>query len=104
MPSALEAELERACRLLESASPQAMDEGGAALEAVVRDLTLRRDSIGVEEALRLREGARKARLLLNLAARFHARWYDILAGMAGGYTDKGSPAALSTRARISVSG
>jgi hypothetical protein len=104
MSIALEADLERACRLLESATPQAMDESAAMLEDVVRDLTARRALIGVEEARRLRNAARKARMLLELAARFHSRWHDILGGMTGGYTAQGSAAALSRRGRLSVSG
>ncbi len=104
MSFALEADLERACRLLESATPQAMDESAAMLELVVRDLAARRDLIGIEEARRLGKAARKARMLLDLAAGFHTRWHNILGGMTGGYTAQGSPAALSRRGRLSVSG
>ena len=109
MSSVLEAELERACKLLESATPEAMDASAATLEGVARELGVlfdagKRDSISVEEAQRLRAGARKARLLLELASRFHARCWDILAGMSGGYTAKGAPAALSLRGRVSLSG
>ena len=104
MLSALETELERACKLLESATPEAMDASAAALEGVVLKLTERRNSVSREEAIRLRTVLRRVRSLLELAARFHARWHDILAGMSGGYTSKGSPAAFHTRARVSVSG
>jgi hypothetical protein len=109
MSSALEAEIERACKLLERATPETMDASAAALEGVARELGVllnswKRDSIGIEEAQRLRTGARKARLLLELASRFHTRCRDILAAMSGGYTALGAPAALSVRGRVSVSG
>lgn len=104
MSSALESALENACKLLELATPEAMDASVTALEGVAREFGERRASIGAAEARRLRAGARKARLLLDLAAGFHARWHDILAGMAVGYTAKGAPSELSPRTRISVSG
>jgi hypothetical protein len=109
MPSALEAELDRACKLLERATPEAMDASAGALEGVARELGVllssgKQDSISIDGAKRLRAGARKARLLLELASRFHARCRDIVAAMSGGYTAQGAPAALSVRGRISLSG
>jgi hypothetical protein len=109
MPSVLVTELERACKLLESATPEAMDASAATLEGVARELGVlfnagQRESMNVEEARQLRAGARKARLLLDLASRFHARCWDIMAGMSGGYTAHGAPAALSLRGRVSLSG
>jgi hypothetical protein len=107
MYSALEAELDRACKLLESATPEAMDASAEALDGIARELSLfnaGHKSIGIEEARRLRTGARRARLLLELAARFHARCWDILAGMSGGYTPRGAPADLCVRGRVSISG
>jgi hypothetical protein len=109
MPSILEAELERACELLESATPEAMDASVEALEGVARELGIlyhapRRSSFSLEEARRLRAKACKARLLLELAFRFHTRCWDILAGMNGGYTAEGAPATLSLRSRVSLSG
>jgi hypothetical protein len=109
MSSVLEDELERACKLLESATPEAMEASATTLEGVARELGVlfnarHRHSISVEEARRLRARACKARMLLELASRFHARCWDILAGMNAGYTARGSPAALSLRGRISLSG
>jgi hypothetical protein len=104
MPHALETELERACKLLELATPDAMEASAAALESVARDLALRRDSIVLDEARRLHSGAAKARLLLDLAARFHARCRDITAAMSAGYTAHGAPASLGTRGSVSISG
>jgi hypothetical protein len=108
MPSALEVELDRACKLLESATPDAMDASAEVLEGIARELGVLSNagdkSIGIEEARRLRAGARRARLLLELASRFHARCWDILAGMSGGYTPQGAPAALCVRGRVSISG
>jgi hypothetical protein len=103
MASLLEADLERVCKLLEQATPEAMDAGGVALEAIVRQLSEQQASVTVEEARRLRTLARRARLLLDLAARFHSRCYDILAGMTGGYTSQGALAGYAVRGRISYS-
>src|SRR5579864_8932294 len=108
MPSELETELDRACKLLESATPEAMDASTEALECIARELGAISNAtpklIGIEEARRLRAGARRARLLLELASRFHVRCWDILAGMNGGYTPQGAPTALSVRGRLSISG
>jgi hypothetical protein len=109
MSSVLEDELERACKLLESATPEAMEASATTLEGVARELGVlfnarHRHSISVEEARRLRARACKARMLLELASRFHVRRWDIRAGMTGGYTSQGAPAALSVRGRVSVCG
>ena len=103
MASALESELERACGLLEAATPEAMEASAATLEMVVRELSTRRESIDIHEARRLRAAARRARLLLQLAAQFHLRWHSILAGMTGGYTAQGVPAQFPARGRVSLS-
>lgn len=107
--SRLELELERACKLLESAAPQALEESARVLESVAGELTANRGAIGIEEARRIREAARKARFLLDSADRFHARWRALLAGMAAGYNALGAPAdpgiqGLATSRRVSVSG
>ena len=108
MSSLLEAELDRVCKLLESATPEAMDVSAETLESIARELGILfsagHKSIGIEEARRLRAGVRKARLLLERASRFHARCWDILAGMSGGYTRLGAPEAPSIRGRVSISG
>jgi len=103
MKTTLEDELRRACRLLETATPEAMDASAGVLEGVARDLGARRAQIGAAEARRLRILAQRARMLLELAARFHARWRDIVATSNGGYTPYGSPAELTTRARTLAS-
>lgn len=100
----LEAEVERACKLLELATPEAMEASAAALESVARELAERRFSVSSEEASRIRKSARRARLLLDLSARFHTRWHDLLAAMTGGYTVKGAPADFAAPARISLTG
>jgi hypothetical protein len=78
------------------------------LDGIARELGLLvnsgHESIGIEEARRLRAGSRRARLLLELASRFHARCWDILAAMSGGYAPQGAPAALCVRGRVSISG
>jgi hypothetical protein len=104
MNSPLEADLERACKLLEYAHPGALDESAVILQSVACRLAAQCDAIPVEEALRLRAAARRVRFLLDLAAQFHSRWRDILAAMCGGYTAAGAPVALASRGRISISG
>lgn len=104
MTPALESELERACKLLELATPEAMEASASALDAVARGLSEWRGTVSPEQVKRLRATARRARLLLQLAAQFHSRWHNILAGMAAGYTAQGTPANLESRRRISVSG
>ncbi len=103
MKTTLEDELERACRLLETATPEAMDASAAALEGVARDLSVRSERVGVAEARRLHALARRARMLLELVARFHARCRDILATSSGGYTAYGSPAEFAPRGRTLAS-
>ncbi len=102
MPT-LEAELEGACKLLESGGLDAMDASAAALEWVARVLTLRGDCLTQAEVARLRRSLQRARLLLDGAARFHTRWHNILAGMSGGYTAEGRPGgAFRPRARRGI--
>jgi hypothetical protein len=103
MKTTLEDELRCACQLLETATPEAMDASAGVLESVARDLGIRRAHIGAAEARRLRALMQQARMLLELAARFHARWRDIVATSSGGYTALGSPAELTTRARTLAS-
>jgi hypothetical protein len=104
MAASIEAELERACTLLELATPDAMNESALALEHAARELAAQRESITRDEAVRVQTIARRARLLMDLAARFHARWYAMLGAMTGGYTAQGSPAEFSARPRLSISG
>ena len=104
------AELERVCKLLESPTPAALDRCGATMERVIGELDAGRKwmaqagEIGIAEARRLRSVVLRARALLNLAANYHARWRGILAGMSGGYTVRGAPAPLPSRARVSFRG
>ena len=103
MACRLEIELETACKLLERASPEALEESARRLQSVAAEMAAQPQSIGTEEARRIREAARKARLLLDSAARFHSGWCAVLGGMAAGYTAQGSPADLSS-ARLGISG
>ena|ERR1700678_2487278 len=104
------AELERVCKMLESPTPAALDRCGAVMERVIGELDAGRKwmsqagEIGVTEARRLRSVVHRARALLNLAANYHNRWHSILASMSGGYTDRGAPAPIPSRARVSFQG
>jgi hypothetical protein len=103
-------EMERVCKLLESPTPAVLDRCGAAMERVIGELDAGRKwmpqagKIGVAEARRLRSVAHRARALLNLAANYHSRWQCILASMTGGYTVRGAPAPLLSKARLSIQG
>ena len=104
------AQLERVCTLLESPSPETLDACAAAMERVIGELNAGRiwmaqaGETGVAEARRLRSVVQRARALLDLAANYHFRWRRILAGMSGGYTYRGAPAALHSEARVSIQG
>jgi hypothetical protein len=104
------AELERVCKLLESPSPAALDRCAAIMERVIAELETGRrgmaqaGEIGVAEGRRLRSVVQRTRALLNLAANYHSRWRGILAGMSGGYTARGAPVQLPSRARVSMQG
>jgi hypothetical protein len=104
------AELERVCKLLESPTPAALDRCGATMERVIGELDAGRKwvaqagEIGIAEARRLRSVVQRARALLNLAAKYHGGWRGILAGMSGGYTFRGAPAPIPSRARVSFRG
>ncbi|HEX3878450.1 MAG TPA: hypothetical protein VHW24_15780 [Bryobacteraceae bacterium] len=102
-PAELAAELDRVCRLLELATPPAMEESTAVLQTVVCELSAANLSIQPAEALKLRTGVRKARLLLESAARFHRRWQEIVCGTGGGYTAERSLEQLSGSGRIRLS-
>jgi hypothetical protein len=104
------AELERVCKLLESPTPAALDRCGAIMERVADELGAGRKCMaqagetGRAEARQLRSVVHRARALLNLAASYHFRWGCILAGMTGGYTVRGAPAPLPSKARVSIHG
>jgi hypothetical protein len=108
-------ELERVCKLLESPTPATLDRCAAIMAGVICQLEAGRREMAqagegvfqqnsVAEARRLRPVVHRARTLLELAARYHARWRGMLAGMSGGYTVRGAPAPILSRARISIQG
>lgn len=103
-------ELEHVCKLLESPAPATLDRCAAIMERVIAELQAGRRGIaeagesGVAEARRLRIVVHRARALLELAARYHAQWRSILAGMSGGYTMLGAPAPILSQSRMSIQG
>ena len=104
------AELEHVCKLLESPTPAALDRCAAVMERIIGELDSGRKwmaqagEIGVAEARRLRSVLHRVRALLNLAANYHNRWRCMLASMSGGYTVRGAPAPIASRARVSLQG
>jgi hypothetical protein len=106
------ADLDRCCRMLETPSPQILDQCAEALAHAIGALanhppcssgispkTLRAD------ALQLRQSIRNARYLLETAAHYHLRWSRILGAMTAGYTARGSAAPfIAGSGRIMVQG
>ncbi len=104
--------VEKACGALEHATPEAFEESATLLEAAVEALAAIQAShagrtgttkIEIEDALRIQAAARRARFLLDSAARFYAGWQVVLASMTGGYNAAGSPAAVPTASRLQLS-
>jgi DNA repair ATPase RecN len=103
-------ELEHVCKLLESPAPASLDRCAAIMGRVVAELeAARRDisqagELAAAEARRLQPVIHRVRSLLELAARYHSRWRQILAAMSGGYTVMGAPTPIRSQARFSIQG
>ncbi len=101
--SAARSEVKRACRLLESPSPESLAASSSALERAVSGLNdcrrgIRRGAIGPDVrtmASQLRAELRHAGRLLESAADFYRGWERILGAMSGGYTADGEPAPVA---------
>lgn len=97
------AEIDRACRLLLEPTLTRLDESGAILQAVVPEVTACRDESRDsypnpairDQARRVAQSLRRARLLLESAARFHTEWIRCLGALSAGYTERGEPGAVA---------
>jgi len=106
--TATHAQLDAACDLLLSPTPQALDRCSTILEAASRQMAEYNDQIGsargnsvaIEAAAKLRGSLQRARSLLENAGRFHFNWLAIRGALTGGYTDRGEPAPVRHARRI----
>ena len=106
--AAASAEIDRACQILLDPTSRHLDQSSAVLGAVVAEVTACRDAIraarprpaGRDQALRLAQSVRRARVLLEGAARFHADWIRCLGALCAGYTDRGEPSVVSHPPRV----
>jgi len=101
-------EVRKACELLVSPSPEALDACAGVLESAVATLSGGHDIAAgpeaLDEAFRLRTAIRTAARLLQGAADYHSRWLQVLGTLTAGYTARGEPAPIARQQRISLSG
>jgi hypothetical protein len=110
--AAARVEVERACRSLVLASPQALtaSEGalGRAAEALRQghatgDWKPAGEGARIELS-RLQAAIRRAGRLLASASQYHAGWLRTLSAMTGGYSPRGEAAPMQDMRRMSVEG
>jgi hypothetical protein len=109
---AARAEVEQACTLLLSPSPDTLGRCMGVFERAChaigesrRELPgMRGDPVALAEAHRLRFAVRHAGKLLETAQEFHTRWNHILGAMTGGYTQSGDPAPVIRRGQVCLTG
>jgi len=102
------AQLDAACALLISPTPEVLDRCAVLLESAGRQMTecqaqiagLRGDPTAIEGAWRVRLSFLKVGKLLANAARFHSDWMSVRGTLTGGYTDRGEPAPVRHARRI----
>lgn len=107
---AARAEVDRACALLVSPSPEVLDRCSRTLETAGSRLAecrpLLREGTGnpaaLQEARRLQAAVRHAGRLLEGAASFHLHWSRWLGAMCAGYTQGGHAAPAPHGNRVSI--
>jgi hypothetical protein len=99
---------ERACRLLDGPSPEALESCAGLLETAVLEIRSARvlagDSGARAEARRLQAALRQGAALLRNAADYHNNWSHWLRARTGGYQPGGEPAGLERPGAVSVKG
>ena len=106
--AATRAQLDSACDLLLSPTPDALDRCSVLLETAGRQMAdcysslgeARGDAAAIEEAWRVRRSFLRAGKLLQNAASFHENWMSIRGSLTGGYTSRGEPAPVRHAGRI----
>jgi hypothetical protein len=105
--SSSRASLARVCELLETPSPEALDQAEEILGRAVEEVAeaRRRGAPAQPEEYRgIGHAARLARVLLDRAAAYHAGWNAWVGILTGGYGPGGKAAAPVSRGRLSVEG
>ena len=107
-------EVQRACDLLRSPTPAAVDRCSIALGAAISRLvewrkqfraqTPASSRLTLEEARRLRASVRLAARLLESAAAYHSGWRKALGALCAGYTASGAPADAAPPGRLCLRG
>ena len=105
-------EVERACALMVTASPEAFDGCVSALEVAAGGLARLGPGLAsghgaaeaLEEAWRLRRSVRKARALLEGASEYHARWNERIGVRTAGYGSDGAPGETPRPGRVLLRG
>lgn len=108
--AAASAELDRACEVLLSPTPEALERCSSVLDSAVCRIEsfgpqlaeARGDARALEAAYRVRRSFLHAAQLLENAASFHGTWLSIRGAMTGGYTDRGEAAPLRQIGRLSI--
>jgi hypothetical protein len=109
---AVRLEVDRACQLLISPFPTALDSCSHLLETAGSRLAQLQPQLpdgagnptAQQEARRLRVAVTGAKRLLESAYSFHINWGRLLGALSAGYTERGDPAPVPRRGRISVEG
>jgi hypothetical protein len=108
--AATRGQLDSACALLLSPTPDALDRCSALLESATRQMEdcqarigeAQGDAAAIEEAWRVRRSFERAGKLMENAARFHDNWMQLRGSITGGYTNRGEPAPVRHAGRICV--
>lgn len=107
-------EVQRACDLLRSPTPAAVDRCSVVLgSAIARLVEWRKqfraqspasNRLVLEEARRLRASVHRAARLLESAAAYHSGWRKALGALCAGYTASGAPADAAPPGRLFLRG
>jgi hypothetical protein len=105
--------LDRACELLLSPSPEALDQCAPLLEAAVTKVTACQQAVAGQEwtapgasaeGRRLQAAVRRARRLLDSAAEYHQNWARRIGALSAGYDGRGEPAEVDRGRRLILRG
>jgi hypothetical protein len=102
-------DVQRACEMLVSPTPQILDQCFVLLETTTRDLASCRPepdgkASALQEAQQLHAAVGHAKTLLDRAFAFHQAWTRRLGAMTAGYTPHGEPACVAGGFRLVVRG
>jgi hypothetical protein len=98
----VQAHLERACALLVSASPAALEGSADALDCALAGLRHMPEAAVANRAIH--RSIRKAGRLIEGAAQYHRGWNQRLRSLLYGYAADGHPAAVGHACRWSLEG